>query len=310
MNYTLNQLQIFLKVVQLESVTKAAEELNLTQPAVSIQLKNFQDQFDIPLTEIVGRRLYVTDFGKEIAESVEYILEKVHAIDYKTHAYKGQLFGALKMSIVSTAKYLMPYFLTDFLKENPNVELVMDVTNKTSVVQSLENNEIDFALVSIVPTTLNLEKIDLLPNKLYFVGKSPLAGQSKKPADAFLQKPLIFREKGSGTRQTMEKFMAQNKIVPTKKMYLTSNEAVVQAIQADLGNSIVPVIGLKHELMNNELQIIPVKGLPIETTWSLVWMKGKKHSPIAQAFIDHLEVNKDFIIKNSFDWYNKFDDQQ
>lgn len=310
MNYTLNQLQIFLKVVQLESVTKAAEELNLTQPAVSIQLKNFQEQFDIPLTEIVGRRLYVTDFGKEIAESVEYILDKVHAIDYKTHAYKGQLFGKLKMSIVSTAKYVMPYFLTEFLQENANVELEMDVTNKTSVVDSLENNEVDFALVSIVPSTLNLEKIDLLPNKLYFVGKCSKDVTTKNPVDVFNSRPLIFREKGSGTRQTMEKFMAQHKIVPSKKMVLTSNEAVVQAIQAGLGNSIAPVIGIKHELLNNDLQIIPVKGLPIETTWSIVWMKGKKHSPIAQAYIDFIQANKDRIIKESFSWYNQFEDKR
>ena len=115
MNYTLNQLRIFLKVVQNQSVTKASEELHLTQPAVSIQLKNFQDQFEIPLTEVVGRKIYVTDFGKEIAEAAEQILQQVNTIDYKTLAYKGQLFGKIKISVVSTGKYVMPYFLADFL---------------------------------------------------------------------------------------------------------------------------------------------------------------------------------------------------
>ncbi|MFN3666551.1 MAG: LysR family transcriptional regulator, partial [Sediminibacterium sp.] len=110
MNYTLNQLQIFLKVAQTQSVTKAAEELYLTQPAVSIQLKNFQDQFDIPLTEVVGRKLYVTDFGKEIASAAEAILNEVNAINYKTQAYQGQISGRLKISVVSTGKYVMPYF--------------------------------------------------------------------------------------------------------------------------------------------------------------------------------------------------------
>jgi len=110
MNYTLNQLQIFLKIVQLQSVTKASEELHLTQPAVSIQLKNFQDQFEIPLTEVVGRKIYITDFGKEIAVAAENIINQVHAINHKMLSYKGQLTGRLKISVVSTGKYVMPYF--------------------------------------------------------------------------------------------------------------------------------------------------------------------------------------------------------
>ena len=122
MNYTLNQLQIFLKVVQTTSITKAAEELNLTQPAVSIQVKNFQAQFEIPLLEIIGKKIYITEFGKEIALSAENILEQVYAINYKTMAFKDQLVGRLKVSIVSTGKYVLPYFLSDFLKLNPGIE--------------------------------------------------------------------------------------------------------------------------------------------------------------------------------------------
>ena len=110
MNYTLNQLQIFLKVVQMQSVTKASEELHLTQPAVSIQLKNFQDQFDIPLTEVVGRKIYITDFGREVAEAAENILNQVYAINYKTLAYKGQLTGRLKISVVSTGLYKLVFY--------------------------------------------------------------------------------------------------------------------------------------------------------------------------------------------------------
>ena len=161
MNYTLNQLQIFLKIVQTRSVTKAAEELHLTQPAVSIQLKNFQEQFQIPLTEVVSRRIFITDFGMEIAETAENIINLVYAINYKTMAYKGQLIGKLKLSVVSTGKYVMPYFLTEFMKQHSGIELLMDVTNKSKVLESLENNEVDFALVSILPTSLNIEKLDL-----------------------------------------------------------------------------------------------------------------------------------------------------
>jgi DNA-binding transcriptional LysR family regulator len=307
MNYTLNQLQIFLKIVQTQSVTKASEELHLTQPAVSIQLKNFQDQFDIPLTEVVGRKIYITDFGKEIAEVAEKIIDQVYAINYKTLAYKGQLTGRLKISVVSTGKYVMPFFLADFMNEHKGIALMMDVTNKNKVVESLEKNEVDFALVSILPTTLNIEKLDLLQNKLYLVGNTETElNKVTGTKETFTDLPLIFREKGSGTRQTMESFIDKNNMSILKKMELTSNEAVKQALLAGLGYSIMPLIGIKNELHNNELQIIPMKGLPIKTTWSLIWLKGKKHSPVAAAYLAHLEREKVTIINQKFSWYERY----
>lgn len=307
MNYTLHQLQIFLKVVKTQSVTKASEELHLTQPAVSIQLKNFQDQFDIPLTEVVGRRLYITDFGNEIAEVAEKIINQVEAINFKTLAYKGQLTGRLKISIVSTGQYVMPYFLADFVNEHPGIELQMDVTNKSIVISSLEKNDVDLALVSVLPTTLNIEKLDLLQNKLYLVANSKTDYKSdENPNEIFKEIPLIFREKGSGTRQTMERFIERNAVIIQKKMELTSNEAVKQAVIAGLGCSIMPLIGIKNELSNNELQIIPFKGLPIKTSWSLIWLKGKKHSPVAAAFLDYMNKEKSSIIKEKFNWYEQY----
>jgi DNA-binding transcriptional LysR family regulator len=307
MNYTLNQLQIFLKVVQTQSVTRASEELHLTQPAVSIQLKNFQDQFDIPLTEVVGRKIFVTDFGYEIAHAAENIINQVYAINYKTLAYKGQLAGRLKISVVSTGKYVMPQYLADFMKQHDGIELLMDVTNKSKVIESLENNEVDFALVSILPEKLNIEKMDLLQNKLYLVGN----GQQKfkkgiSAKEIFKDLPLIFREKGSGTRQTMESFFVKHNIEVLKKMELTSNEAVKQALIAGLGYSIMPLIGIKNELHADELQIIPIKGLPIKTTWSLIWLKGKKHSPLSLAFMDYLKKEKSKIVKENFNWYEQY----
>lgn len=307
MNYTLNQLQIFLKVVQTQSVTKASEELHLTQPAVSIQLKNFQDQFDIPLTEVVGRKIYITDFGREIGEAAENIVNQVYAINYKTLAYKGQLTGRLKISVVSTGKYVMPYFLADFMKQHDGIELMMDVTNKNKVVESLENNEVDFALVSILPNTLNIEKFDLLQNKLFLVGSAET--KLKKAAstkEIFKDLPLIFREKGSGTRQTMENFIERNNLSVLKKMELTSNEAVKQSLLAGLGYSIMPLIGIKNELHNNELKIISIKGLPIKTTWSLIWLKGKKHSPVSKSFLAYLKKEKSQIVHDKFSWYEQY----
>lgn len=307
MHYTLHQLQVFLKITQTLSITKASEELNLTQPAVSIQLKNFQDQFDIPLTEVVGRQIYITDFGKEIAAAAENILNQVYAINYKTMAYKGQLTGRLKIAVVSTGKYVLPYFLSDFVKEHEGIELNMDVTNKTKVLENLENNEIDFALVSVFPTNINIEKLDLMQNKLYLVGNTSIQiKKNQNLKDLFEKSSLIFREKGSGTRQIMETFIENQNISALKKMELTSNEAVKQALIAGLGISIMPLIGIRNELRNGELQIIPAKGLPIKSNWSLIWLKGKRHSPVSESFLSYLKKNKSEIVKNTFSWCDQY----
>jgi DNA-binding transcriptional LysR family regulator len=307
MNYTLNQLQIFLKIVQTKSVTKASEELHLTQPAVSIQLKNFQEQFDIPLTEVVGRKIYITDFGLEIAETAENIINQVYAINNKTLAFKGQLTGRLKISVVSTGKYVMPYFLSNFMQQHTGIELLMDVTNKNKVIESLVNNEVDFALVSILPNTLNIEKLDLLQNKLFLIGSNELnSKQGTNIKDIFKNSPLIFREKGSGTRETMESFISSNNISVLKKMELTSNEAVKQSLLAGLGYSIMPLIGIKNEIQNNELKIISIKGLPIKTSWSLIWLKGKQHSPVSKAFLEYLTKEKEQIVQDKFSWSEQY----
>lgn len=303
MNFTLHQLQVFLKVTEYKSITKAAEELFLSQPAVSIQLRNFQDQFDIHLTEVIGRQLYVTDFGNEIAIAAENILNEVYAINYKTLAYKGILSGKLKISLVSTGKYVMPHFLSDFMKMNNGIELEMDVTNKTRVIKSLKNNEVDFALVSILPDDLALESEVLMENKLFLVGDKNFNKDSKFDAITYFKdKSLLLRESGSATRLSMEKFLKEKGIKSGMKMQLTSNEAVKQAVISGLGYSIMPLIGLKNELEKGDLKIIPLPGLPIVSNWRLIWLKGKAMSPVASAYLAFLKSNKENIRNLSFAW--------
>lgn len=307
MNYTLHQLQVFLKITQTQSITKASQELFLTQPAVSIQLKNFQDQFNVPLTEVIGRKLYVTDFGREIAAAAERILNEVYAINYKTLTFQGKLAGRLKLSVVSTGKYVIPYFLSDFLKLNPGIELQLQVTNRAQVIASLERNEVDFSLVTLPPESLAIEGVRLMQNKLYVVSDTQTKYKSKPYDKSALQNmSFIFREEGSGTRIVMEKFIERNKLPVTKKMELTSNEAVKQAVLAGLGCSIMPLIGIRNELMNDQLQIVPVKGFPIISHWQLIWLKNKQFSPAAAAFLAHIKSSKDEIIRNKFDWYEEY----
>lgn len=303
MNYSLHQLAIFLKIVQTKSITKTAEAMHLTQPAVSIQLKNFQSQFNIPLIEIINKKIYITEFGKDIAESAQNIMNEVSVIDNRLTKYNGSLTGTLRISSVSTGKYVIPYFLADFLRENQNVDLRLDVSNKSTVLDLLEQNQSDFSLVSVLPQNMALQRIELMPNSLYLVGACNKSQQAELIKKQALEKlPLIYREEGSATRMAMEKFIEKNRITVKKKIQLTSNEAVKQAVIGGIGFSIMPVIGLKNELENEQLQIIPIKGLPIKTSWNLIWHRKKRLSPVATAFKEYIEQHKKDIIHSNFNW--------
>jgi DNA-binding transcriptional LysR family regulator len=307
MNYTLHQLKVFTTVADLLSITKAAEALHLTQPAVSIQLRNFQEQFPLALTEILGKKLYLTEFGEEILETSKKILLEAEKINDSVNRFHGQISGTLKLSVVSTGKYVMPYFLNGFIDAHPGVKLKMDVTNKAQVVESLENNEVDFSLVSILPERMNLEAIPLMQNKLYLVGSREFIQKHPVKDIADLEQvPIIIREEGSGTRQTVERFISFNNLNIQSSMELTSNEAVKQAVIAGLGYSIMPLIGIKNAIQYDNLLTIPLKGFPLTSQWQLVWLKNKRFSLAAQAYISYIEQHKSEIIEQKFDWFEAY----
>lgn len=298
MNYTVHQLQVFLSVVNEKSVTRASEALFMTQPAVSIQLKNFQEQFEIPLYEVIGRQLYITDFGEEIADIARRVITELDNINYKTQAFKGMVTGKLSISSASTGKYVIPYFLSGLISLHPGIDLSLDVTNKTKVVKSLKQNETDFAFVSVPPDNFDIEEELLIDNKLYLIGN-----ESRRQK----QKALIYREEGSATRLSMEKYFGTEKAKERKKIELTSNEAVKQAVLAGLGNSVMPLIGIRNEILNGQLHILPAKGLPIVTKWRLIWLRGKRLSPAAQAFLEYIRANRNDLLKKHFEWYLNFE---
>ena len=319
MNFTLHQLEIFRRIVELESVTRAAASLHLSQPAVSTQLRNLQAQFDVPLTEVVGRRIHVTDFGRAIAEAAEAIAAEVEQVDGLVAAYKGLLVGRLRIAIVSTGQYVMPSFLADFMHAHGKVTVQMDVTNKAQVLKSLETGRIDFALVSILPEHIPVEAVPLLPNELYLVGEptriavdfGPEAPAARAVAldpgvcytrEIFRELPLILREQGSGTRLTMEAFLTAHAIPVTTRMELTSHEAVKQAVLAGLGYSIMPLIGIRERLDNGSLRILPVAGLPVRSEWNLIWPAGKRHSPAARAYLALVHAERERIVRERFPW--------
>ena len=292
MNFTLHQLRIFLEVIRHQNITRAAEEMHMTQPALSIQLKNFQKQFDIPLLEKAGKQLQPTDFGKSIADIADNILREAEGLNYKTREYKGLITGKLRISSASTGKYVIPYFLSEFVHQYPGIDLKLDVSNKTTVINELQKNEIDFALVSVLPERLDIHEEILLENKLYLIG-------AEKKINTSL--PLIYRENGSATRNSMSNYFRSS--TKRKSIELTSNETVKQAVVAGLGYSIIPLIGMRNELQNKDVHIIPSKGLPIISHWRLIWLKNKILSPVASAYLAFIRKEKDSIIKKHFSWY-------
>ncbi len=309
MDFTLHQLKVFHVIVEKKSITKASVALNMTQPAVSIQLKNLQNQFDSPLTEVIGRKIYITDFGMELFALAQTILREVENIRYKSQNFRGLIAGKLKISVVSTGKYIMPFFLRDFILAHPHIDLELDVTNRTKVLESLEKNEVDFALVSILPNNLQVATEILMPNKLFLVGSKDFEipySDSMDPNLWYLL-PLIFRETGSGTRIKMMEYFKEKLIIPKVKLELTSNEAIKQAVMAGLGVSILSLLSIKSELKTGEIKIIPFPELPIHSNWMLIWSPKKQFSLVAQAYLNFIKSNKNQIFEKHFSWIKDYE---
>ncbi len=295
MNYTLHQLKVFLEVVSQGSVTRAAEEMHMSQPALSIQLRNFQQQFDIPLTEVIGKKLYITEFGHSIAEIAGNIMREAETLNYKTHEFRGMLTGRLRISSASTGKYVIPYFLSGFLDQFRSIDLVLDVTHRSSVIDSLKRNKIDFALVSVLPPGMEVLEEKILPNPLYLIGSS---SEPDEP------RPFILREEGSATRAIMDK---THTLKPgDKRLELTTSDAIKQAVLAGLGYSVLPLIGVSHELRNEQLFILKDPAFPVLNYWRLIWLREKKLSPVAEKYLDYLRERKSDIRERSFGWMSEF----
>ena len=287
MKYTLHQLQIFVRLSRTFSVTRTAEELNMSQPAVSIQLKNFQSNFAIPLTEFVHKRIYLTEFGRTVAAKAEEVLRSTEGVNQCLAAYQGEITGPLRISTVSTGKYIAPYLLAPYIRQHPSVDISLNVSNKTQVLAELTTNEIDLALVSLKPE-MRLKEYVLMENEFVLVGSKPPVSAEPWSPDRLGDIPILFREPGSATRQIMERYLQHHGVMVKRSLELTSNEAIKQSIMAGLGYSIMPKVSILAALEEGWLFIQPIKGLPIKNQWSFIWPEGKKLSPQAQAFLDNV----------------------
>jgi DNA-binding transcriptional LysR family regulator len=308
MNISLTQLRALKAIAVQESITGAAKSLNMTQPAVSIQLKNLQEQFEVPLTEIIGKRIHITEFGQELVEMADRIFDEVAQIEQKMLGLKGLLGGKIRISAVSTGKYIIPYLMADFMKIHPHVEISLEVSNRYSVLAHLQENTTDLALISVSPPSdLAFDSITLEENKWYLACAPELAEKFQTQIDAnnWSKVPFILREKGSGTRLKMEEFFNSRNIKVDSKMELATNEAVKQAVMAGLGASILSNFSMSQEIEDQRITLLKYPDLPIKSMWKLIWLKQKKHSPAVLAFIRWLSENKKSVFHSHF---NTFDD--
>ncbi|HKJ32246.1 MAG TPA: LysR family transcriptional regulator [Balneolales bacterium] len=291
MDFTLHQLYVFGMVARFKSITRAANELHMTQPAVSIQVKKLQNSIDIPLIEIIGRKLYLTEAGEYLYELYKTVYNELEAFDAQISQLKGGLKGSLTITAASTAKYFLPYLLGEFQKRYPKVEIFLKVTNHYEVLNHLENNEYNLAILTQIPDDETLVAIPFMENPLLMCAPydHPLANKKNLNIEDLKDDAFIYREFGSGTRMVMEAYLKKHNIHVKPTMELGTNEAIKQAIMAGIGISLISELSLQNESTLKRIRILDVKDLPIMTHWHILYRNDKKVTPVSQNFISFLQ---------------------
>lgn len=291
MDFTLHQLRIFGTVARHRSMTKAAKELHMTQPAVSIQIKQLQQAAGIPLFEVISHRIHLTEAGRHMERMYRTMSDEIQSFQAVSSQLKGGLEGTLTISAASTAKYFLPYLLGAFKQKYPGVRIVMKVKDRDEVLAHLKHNEYDLAILSQIPGDRSVECFPFLDNPLVLCSAPdhPLAQQSGIQIDHLKSESFIFREPGSGTRMVMERYLESNGIFTTPAMELATNEAVKQAIMAGIGISFISGLSTINELELEKIAVLDVDGLPLTTRWHALYKKEKKLSPVTRNFLTFLQ---------------------
>jgi LysR family transcriptional regulator, low CO2-responsive transcriptional regulator len=289
-NATLHQLKVFEAVARHSSFTRAAEELFLTQPTVSMQVKQLAKAVGLPLFEQVGKRLFLTPAGKELYATCQDIFERLTQFQITIADFKGLKQGCLRLAVVTTAKYVIPRLLGPFCQRYPGIDISLTVTNHQFALEGLVSNRNDLYILSQIPEDYDVQVRPFLPNPLVVLAHRdhPLTKEKNIPLARIAEEPFIMREPGSGTRDAVQKLFDEKELPMRVKLDLGSNEAIKQAIAGGLGISVLSKHTLALEGVNNQLSVLDVQGFPIERHWYVIYPSGKQLSAIAQAFFDYL----------------------
>lgn len=300
---TLHQLVVFEATARHGSFTRAAEELFITQPTVSSQIKQLTKAVGLPLFEQIGKRLYLTEAGKELLTTCQDIFERLDNFEMKVADLKGTKQGRLRLAVITTAKYFIPRILGSFCQQYPGIDISLKVTNHQQMQKRMTENEDDLYILSHPPEEMELASQSFLDNPLVVVAprNHPLAGERDIPINRLDDEPFIMREAGSGTRHAVQQLFSKHKVTVKVRLELGSNEAIKHAIAGGLGISILSQHTLISEGVNSELAVLDVQGFPIKCRWYVAHLAGKQLSVISQAFLDYLLVESQKITVPSFD---------
>ena len=290
MNITFRQLRLFLALAETGSVSAAAKLMHVTQPTASMQLKEVAQSVGLPLYELIGRRVQLTDVGHELAATARSIAQAWESFEQTVDSVQGLTRGRLRVAVVSTAKYFMPRWIGSFCRRHPDIDLSLEVLNRDGVLQRLREGRDDFCIMSMPPQDVPLVDEVFMPNPIVVIAAStdPLTKQKNVPLSEVLQRRFILREAGSGTRMAADRYFKKQRVQPTVRLELGSNEAVKEAVAGGLGVGVISLHALYGHQKERGVSVVDVQGFPLASAWHLVHPRAKKLSPVAQAFKRHL----------------------
>lgn len=294
MNLTLRQLKIFEAVARCLSYTRASNELHLTQPAVSMQIKQLEEAVGLALFEQIGKRIFLTEAGQEMEHYARSILDTLQEADLVFDEMRGMERGSLRIAVASTANYFVPRLLAEFCQRYPAVKVSLDVTNRERLLAALSDNETDLVIMGKPPASMNLVAEIFMDNPLVAIAppQHPLAGQKDVPLQRLQEETFLVRERGSGTRSATERFFVERGFSLSSAMEMSSSESIKQGVEAGLGLGVLSLHTLEMELALKRLVVLDVHDLPIMRKWYVMYRAGKRLSQVAQKF-------REFVLEES-----------
>lgn len=282
--YTLRQIDTFIEVARQQSVSRAAEILHVTQPAVSMQLRQLEEAIDLSLIEQTGRGITLTEAGQDFLQYAIAAVAQLKQMEDAMAEWRGVKKGRVDLAVVSTAKYFVPMLLVRFRQKLPGIEVTLHIRNRDNIMALLARNEVDLVIMGRAPDNIDCEATVFATNPLGFVSSAehPLSRRRNAPMSILDGQDFVVREKGSGTRQAMERVLAENNINPNIVMEMPSNETIKQAVMAGMGLSFLSLRTIRHELASGHIVLLDIEGLPLIRHWHVTHLASKRLSPAAQ----------------------------
>lgn len=290
--YTLKQIHTFIEVAKENSISKAADNLFVTQPAISMQIKQLEDVFGIPLIEPLGRNIQLTSAGKAFLDQALTVMSELKDLEAIMAGHRNLGGGVIYLGIVSTTKYFVPMLLVEFHKLFPGIEVILKIDNRENILAMLARNEVDLVIMGRVPKEMACVAVPFVTNPMAIVSSPshPLSRRKQLKFSDLADQEFVVREMGSGTRQAMERLFQENQTPLKIAMEMPSNETIKQAVMAGMGLSFLSLRTVRHEMGTGHIALLDVIGLPHVGHWYITHRIQKKLSPAANAL-------KEFVIE-------------